>query len=200
MPAEPIHGDLVEIALAKATGTQFEHFVNDFMPSVLGQAYKPLGGYRDGGADGLVEPVHENAASTHRFLQASVEENYEAKIRKTVERLRQFGRTPHQLQYVTNRDVKHIDQVEERLSNELDVTIRIRDAKYIASHINDSDSTQAAFNHHLRHLTDYLKSVGASTIIRRSKPSKIPRSMCFCPNKCAEHLIPMRSYPASLTA
>ncbi|WP_370331935.1 hypothetical protein [Mycolicibacterium hippocampi] len=169
----------MEIALAKATGNQFEDFVNDFLPAVLGQAYKPLGGIKDGGADGYLEPIHENVSSVHRFMQASVEENFENKIARTVQRLQEFEREPHQLQYVTNRDVKHIDQVEERLSNDLDVTIRIRDAKYIASHINHSAATQTAFDQHLRHLTSYLKSVGASRIIRKSKHVENPEIYVF---------------------
>lgn len=179
MSTEPIHGDLIEIALAKAPGTQFEDFVNEFLPALLGQSYKPLGGIKDGGADGYMEPIHESVSSVHRFMQASVEEKYESKIRKTIARLRDVEREPHQLQYVTSRDIKHLDQFEERISNDLGVTIRIRDAKYIQNHINDSDVTRAAFNHHLRHLTDYLKSVGASPIIRRSKHVENPEVYVF---------------------
>lgn len=179
MSPEPIHGDLVEIALAKASGQEFEDFVNAFLPSLLGHAYKPLGGVKDGGADGFTEPVHENTSSVHRFLQASIEQDDESKVRKTVARLKEFGRDPRQLQYVTNREIRYLDQVEEDLTSDLDVTIRIRDLKYIKSHVNDTDGTNAAFNHHLRHLTDYLKSVGASGVIQRSRHVANPEIYVF---------------------
>jgi hypothetical protein len=176
---EPISPELVRIALDRVEGFPFERFVNDFYPAIVGRVFVPLGGVKDKGADAYLATVHEDARGTSSFYQVSVGVELEEKIRKTVERLREVGRNPRTLTYVTSRAVKYTDTVEESLTDELDVTVRIRDAGYIVSHINDGDQTKAAFNHHLRYLTDYLKSVGASTLIGKSRYTKDPTVYVF---------------------
>lgn len=113
------------------------------------------------------------------YYQASVQRDYIAKIRHTVRRLREFGRDPRVLYYVTSRSVRLPDIQETQLSEELNVTFKIRDAKYISSHINDSIGTRAAFDHHLRHRTDFLRQVGASTIIPPSSHVRSPAGYVF---------------------
>lgn len=71
------------------------------------------------------------------------------------------------------------------MSRELDVAIQIRDAKYITAHVNDSSGTVAAFNHHLRHLTDFLHAIGASAIITPSAHVRSPAVYVFLEQELA---------------
>jgi hypothetical protein len=184
MPQMPIHPEFVKVALSRASGGDFENFANDFLPAIIGSAFVPSGGTKDGGADGLEEPIHENEAK-RVFYQASIERSPEAKIRRTVKRLREFGRDPRTLVYITSQTVKYIDRLEDELTNTLDVNIRIRDGIYIQAHINDSVGTRHAYDVNLRHLTDYLSHVGASKLIPTSKHVKSPAVYVFLSQEVA---------------
>lgn len=183
MAGEPVHPDVISIALDHAQGFPFEHFIRDFYAAVAGVTFAPLGGVKDGGADARDVGLYADGRRAHTFYQASVEEDVEAKIRKTVARLREFGRTPRNLTYFTNRTVKYTDRVEQALTDELDVTIAIRDANYIAAHINTDHRTKLAFDAHLRHYTDYLKNVGASRLIESSRHVQSPAVYVFLANE-----------------
>lgn len=177
---EPIHPDLVKIALDRVTGWQFEDFANSFYAGLVGARYVPLGGVKDGGADAFEgDPVKEEEGRPTIFFQASIETDYRSKIRRTIKRLREFGRDPRELTYLTSRTVKYIDSEERELSRDLDVTVRIRDAAYAVSHINDGSATRAAFRHYLQSATDFLKSVGASSIIGPSRHVSSPAVYVF---------------------
>lgn len=183
MAVEPVHPDVIGIALDRAEGFPFERFIRDFYAAVAGVTFAPLGGIKDGGADARDVGLHADDRRPDVFYQASVEEDAETKIRKTVARLREFGRRPKNLMYFTNRTVKYTDRVERDLSGELDVTITIKDANYIAAHVNTDDRTRLAFDVHLRHYTDYLKSVGASRLIERSRHVQSPAVYVFLANE-----------------
>ena len=100
---EMIHPALVETALNQVAGTAFEDFVNSFYPSIAGTNYVPLGGTADGGADGFLDRgLSEDGSRPGHFLQASVQREFKTKIRATVERLREVGRKPVSLTYVTS--------------------------------------------------------------------------------------------------
>lgn len=186
MPVEPVHPDLVKIALDKAEGFQFERFVHSFYSALVGASFIPLGGVHDGGADGFEgDQVYEEAGVPTAFYQASVQEDFCPKIRRTVARLREVGRDPRTLVYVTSRSIRLPDLEERALSRELDVTIQIRDARYIMAHINDSTATMAAFDHQLRHLTDFLRLIGASTIITPSAHVRSPAVYVFLEQELA---------------
>lgn len=176
----PIHAEVAEIALERVTGAAFEQFCNEFFPSLLGVAFQPLGGLRDGGADGFADdPVYERSGRAGHFYQASVEVDPRAKIKKTVKRLREFGREPKVLTYFTSRRVLHLDVVEDELSEELDATIRIRDGLWITAHVNDTPATELAFKRHLEPLTDYLNKIGSSTIVAPSRHVTSPAAFVF---------------------
>src|SRR4051812_36634402 len=136
MPVNMISEDVIRIALDKAEGFVFERFANAFYAALIGATFAPLGGVRDGGADARDVHVFEDDARPESFYQASVEANAENKIRATVTRLREFGRDPKILTYLTSRTVKYTDRVERALGDELDIIVQIRDANYIAAHIN----------------------------------------------------------------
>ena len=175
-----VHPEIAQVALSKVEGSDFERFVNDFYPSLVGSEFQPLGGRHDGGADAFGgDPVHERVGSPTQFYQASVQQDSVTKIRHTIRRLKEYGRSLRTLTYVTSRDVPLLDEVETKLSDEFDVTVQIRDMKYLVSHMNDKPGGQAAFEHHLRHLTDYLAQVGRSSYLTSSKYVTDPTVFVF---------------------
>ncbi|MEV6958703.1 hypothetical protein AB0M97_05780 [Streptomyces sp. NPDC051207] len=177
--AERIHGDVVRIALDKAEGFPFERFAVAFYSALMGASFVPMGGVKDGGADARDGNIYADSGRSETYYQASVAVDTEGKIRRTVERLREFGRKPRTLFYLTSRTVKYSDRVERGLSDELDVTIIIRDGDYIVAHVNDDQAGRVAFEEHLRHYTDFLRSVGSSRLISASKHVKDPAVFVF---------------------
>ncbi|MCY7288707.1 MAG: hypothetical protein LH624_10785, partial [Cryobacterium sp.] len=174
MSATTVHPDLVTIALDRADGNSFELFVNQFYPAIAGANFVPLGGFKDGGADAYEAPVHEDETRAHRFYQASIESDHEGKIRRTVARLREFGRSPKSLTHFTPHTVRYQDRVEADLSDELGLQVVIRDGNFIRNHVNDDAQTIAAFDNRLRMHTDFLKGVGKSTMVPSSAQVKSP--------------------------
>jgi hypothetical protein len=83
LPNQAVNTDLMMIALGKIQGFPFEAFVNDFFGSLLGKTFIPLGGIKDGGADGFETYVSEDS-SGKAFIQASVRMDVEDKVRQTV--------------------------------------------------------------------------------------------------------------------
>ncbi|MGA8400222.1 MAG: hypothetical protein WB697_10060, partial [Stellaceae bacterium] len=82
---------LAEIALEYVDGAAFEHFFHAFGAEMFGTAFVPLGGMHDGGADAFgADPIYEGRP-TH-FFQASIEQDFVDKIKRTVARLRSVGR------------------------------------------------------------------------------------------------------------
>ncbi len=147
----------MQIALEKVDGFVFERFAQDFLSSLEGRQFVPVGGVKDGGADGLYDC--ENGRSFYQFTR---QENHRDKIRKTASRLQSFGRSPRTIYYLTSRLIPHIDKEEDLLSDELEIIVKIRDRKYILSHINDSIGTISAYNNHLSVYTQFLQSVARS--------------------------------------
>ena len=124
---EKIHPELIEIALDKAEGFPFERFATAFLSSVEGRNFIPLGGVHDGGADGVQSRELYQTEKSGVFYQISVEENHRSKIKKTVNRLKDFWRVPKTIFYITSKQIPHIDKEEDELSELHDVFIRIRD-------------------------------------------------------------------------
>jgi hypothetical protein len=180
MSQQILSSDLVSIALDRVEGMPFERFVNDFYPAIAGVEYVPLGGMHDGGADGVIaQGLAEGRGLPGTFLQASVQEDHRAKIRNTIGRLREVGRAPKSLTYVTPRLIPHVDREEEKLSAELNVIIRIRDRRYLAAHINTSPVTIAAFEQHLRSCLSFLNTPGNVPIISVSETVQSPAVYVF---------------------
>ena len=167
MPA--IDHSLVDIALTQVPGGAFEKFVNAFLPAITGIKYVPLGGVHDGGADAFQDTgLYEGTVPT-TFYQASIQENHRAKIRHTVKRLRESGRDPRSLVYVTAQTIKMLDKDEETLTQETQVFVRIRDADWIVAHINHSNATTAAFVTFLQPHLSFLARLGGATLIENPR-------------------------------
>lgn len=160
---------LVEIALSRVGGSDFERFVNALLAATTGVEYVPLGGVHDGGADGFfssgvyrARPA-EGEVISDSFLQASIQADHRRKIRDTVKRLRESGRHPRMLTYVTAQSVKLLDQDEVDMTSETGAFVRIRDGKWIVAQINHSPATITAFNSYLRKELDFLQNLGEAT-------------------------------------
>ena len=161
--------DLANVALERTEGSEFERFAQSFLAATIDTEYVPLGGLHDGGADGLTsDTILQHGTRSGSFMQASIEAEPKQKIRSTVKRLREVGREPSQLLYVTNRTVRALDLAEEELSNELDVAITIRDGRYIATQVSTSSRAAAAYYEHLHHRTAFLEGVGRGAVLTAS--------------------------------
>ena len=173
---QTVNHKLVEIALERTNGTDFEDFFQAFYPAVAGIEFVPLGGTHDGGADAF-QGDGLFGGKPGIFYQASTQADHRAKIRHTVKRLREVGRQPKTVHYCTSRTIASVDAEEEKLSNELRVTIRIRDRKWINGNINMSPQTVAAFKSYLSPHIAFLNELGSPTVIKDS--TNVPaRTMC----------------------
>lgn len=181
--SERIPDDVIHIALAKVEGFPFERFASALFGALTGISFVPAGGVKDGGADARDGSIFEDGSRPGAFYQASVEIDAESKIRRTVKRLREFGREPKTLTYLTSRTVKYSDRLERTLTDDLDVTVVIRDGGYIALHVNSDATTIGAFNEHLRHYTDFLRKMGASPLISSSAHVRSPAVYVFLANE-----------------
>lgn len=169
--------NLIEIALEKAKGSDFEKFAQAFFSETLGENFIPTGGMHDGGADGLI--LNETFESGEKFLQASIQADHRAKISQTVGRLKDFGRSPTMLTYVTSRVIPYIDKEESDLTDKLKVIIRIRDRTFLINRVNSTPGTIQAFKTHLGSRLTYMNNLGGSSIILPSKGSNLPaRTLC----------------------
>lgn len=127
--------------------------------------------------------MFEDGERLEAYYQASVEADAEAKIRRTVARLREFGRSPQVLTCFTNRTVKYADRLERQLTDELDVTVAIKDGNYIVAQVNTDDRTRLAFDRNLRQYTEHLRSVGSSRLIETSRHVQSPAVYVFLANE-----------------
>lgn len=164
---------LVARALQEVDTYNFERFGQTFYGAMQDREFVPLGGMHDGGAEGFdSDPVAElelfEEAETSSFLQVSKEVTVRAKIRKTIKRLREYGRTPSVLTYLSSLVVPNIDKEEKVLSDALGCKIRIRDAKFIEINVNASPTIQAAFHAFLEPAIEYLYKPGTSDVGERA--------------------------------
>ncbi len=178
MRGNAVHSDAFTLALDKTTGTEFEGFAKAYFSILEGGTFVPTGGVHDGGADGLTSSIFEDG-KPDTFYQFTVQEDHRAKIRSTVKRLREFGRNPKRLIYVTSRHTAAPDKDEDELDTELGLRIRIRAREYLIGHINDSPQTQSAFAEHLSHKLAFLKMVGAATLISKTQNVTDPSVYVF---------------------
>lgn len=159
MALEEINTKLAKFALDNCEGFPFEEFANDFLAAIEGSAFVPVGGSSDGGADGVHEQGLYSTEKKNVFYQMSIEQNHRSKVKKTIDRLNEFGRTPNRLIYVTSQTVGTYDREEEHLTDKHDVFVRIRDGKWILANLNYSEATKRAYYTHLERYTDLLKDL-----------------------------------------
>lgn len=181
--SENIHPDLVQVALEKVDGFAFERFAQDFLSVLEGRSFIPVGGVKDGGADGIYD-----CGNDRTYYQFTRQENHRDKIRKTLNRLSDFGRTVKTIYYLSSTLIPHIDKEEDFLTDELGAIIKIRDRKYIISHVNDSIGTIAAYKNHLSVYTNYLSSIGRPDESFQSEHVNDPTAYVFLQHEVSNRL------------
>ena len=124
------------IAIDYCEPMPFEHFVQAFHAEMVGSSFVPLGGVHDGGADGFEDAIFEGETRPTSFLQASKVSNINGRFRRTVRRLVEFGRSVTQATFYFSQPISNSDRLEEDLSAELGIAVRIRSKQYIVSHVN----------------------------------------------------------------
>ncbi|SFP62353.1 hypothetical protein [Sphingomonas rubra] len=162
---------IVPLALEKVGTGDFERFGQAFYGALQDREFVPLGGMHDGGAEGydaLIDPeVFADEAAT-RFLQVSKQKTFRAKIRQTVKRLREYGRKPEVMTYLTSEVIPDLDSEEKSLTRELGCRVSIRDGNFITVNINAGPTIQAAFASYLEPSVDYLYKPGTASIGSRT--------------------------------
>jgi hypothetical protein len=169
-----LHPELVQIALDRVEGFVFERFAQDFLSVLEGRDFIPVGGIGDGGADGIYD-----CGNGRVFYQFTRQENHRDKIRRTLGRLKEVGRDVSTLYYLSSRVIPHIDSEEDLLTEELGAVVKIRDRKYIVSHINDTNGTVAAFRNHLSVYTQFLSSLTNNSVQPHSPHIQNPSAYVF---------------------
>jgi hypothetical protein len=178
MAAQSINPKLAELALEHCGKTEFERFSQTLFGAVIGPAFKPLGGHKDGGADGFVDSdIFEGEARSTDFFQASKEITVVSKIGKTIERLREYGREVKTLYFISSYVVKDIDKQQIALGETYQTNIRIYDRNFIVQHVNHNADTVAAFASNLRPALAFLDDLKVASF-----PSQVPfqnaRAVC----------------------
>jgi hypothetical protein len=179
MALKEINTKLATIALDNCEGFPFEEFANDFLSAIEGTNFIPVGGTSDGGADGVHEQGLYSSDKKDVFYQMSIEKDHRYKVKKTIDRLVEFGRTPKRLIYVTSQTIGTYDREEERLTDKHDVFVRIRDGKWIIANLNHSEATKRAYYTHLERYTDFLKDLDKGNKIKQSSNVAHPSVYVF---------------------
>jgi hypothetical protein len=159
-----IDAKLIEVALEYCRAESFERFGQALLASRLGVQFVPGGGMHDGGVDGFLEATFTQSGSATAFFQISKERDVRGKLRRTVRRLRETGRDPRQVTLLTSHSVANVDQEDTALSSELNVTIRIRDQRWIAANVNADSACQQAFYNELAPDLQFLSKFGATKL------------------------------------
>jgi hypothetical protein len=171
--------EAVAASLGRVDGDTFERFANEFLSAVLGSTFVPVGGRKDGGADGHLQSVLMDARRPKSFIQVSTDSNSKAKLFKTVRRLREVGRDPQMLLYVTSRSLTNSEQLAYDWGAELGVAIQIRDQAYIRAHINHSVHSRAAWRNHLARFVRELIDEKYTSLARESAHVAHPEVLVF---------------------
>ena len=160
----PIDARLLEVALEHCSEGHFELYGQSLLAAVLGVEFVPTGGMHDGGHDGFLEPTLSSKSKPDSFIQISKQQDVKRKVCDTVKRLRYSGRAPSQVTLLTSRAVPHVDREEEQLAEELGLSIRIRERRWIIANGNSSTGAKSAFYAHLAQDVAFLSEFGATKI------------------------------------
>ena len=143
-------------------GFSFESLIQRLLAARDGDQFVALGGVKDGGADGFFQDIGEDRKKPTSFIQISIQENAAAKIRGTIKRLRDFGREVRTLTYWTSQRPL-VDVLEDELSTELDISLKIRGWDAVARLITSNVETKAIFLQEFRHKIAELTEVSGAT-------------------------------------
>lgn len=125
-------------------GNIFEKFCLDFLAKILQYNFISAGGIRDRGIDGLEHTFHREHYE-RTIYQLSIEKDYKNKIKNSINKLNLNKIKYDQFIYVTNLQIKAIDQLIDELVAEYKKPIQIYDQNWLVSHVNDTESTIRAY-------------------------------------------------------
>lgn len=143
-------------------GALWEAFANSFLSSDFSQL-RPVGGIHDSGRDAF---LYEAEGETGVYIQHSVQETFETKIRDTLETLQAKSFNPRSLIYCSPRDIiKKCEPIKRELRLK-GVALDVRDRGYFVSLRNDSAGRVAASEDLAKKLADpHLGGVAATASI-----------------------------------
>ncbi|MDZ4818277.1 MAG: hypothetical protein SGJ20_04815 [Planctomycetota bacterium] len=171
----PLSDVLLGYLLDAVDGHRFERTIQDLLRLRDGSTFVPLGGVHDGGADGLVRETSEDSGKAGHFVQISIQAGVGTKIRNTVKRLGKVGREVHSLTYWSGIRVAELDLLEEELSKELGLTVRIRDRLAVFQLANSSKEARTLIQQNFRaeifELTSQTKALAEQHIDFAKDPS-----------------------------
>lgn len=96
----------------------------------------------DGGQDGFVRAVEGKPS---HYVQISVRADYKQKIRETIRRLKDTGRSTDNLTFLTNRQIPQKDLLEAKIEKETGVSVRILDKRWISLQTQTDDDAGTIF-------------------------------------------------------
>lgn len=112
MNLQPVTDDLFKYLLARVSGARFEQFAKQVFTAEFGEAFSPLGGLHDGGADGVLSSyIQEVQGKPNTYVQFTTtdETGAKRKMHETIAALRKCGREPRQLIYATSQALPKCD-------------------------------------------------------------------------------------------
>lgn len=126
-------------------GDLFELFAQEFLAAYLGKDFIPLGKMHDKGLDGL-EHVLYSQSKQIKVYQVSIQKDGRAKVKDTINKLNANGIKFDELIYVTNKSFPDIDQYIEKTSDELGISLKIWDVRWLSTRVNSNDQTLSVYN------------------------------------------------------
>lgn len=170
--------ELAKLAIENCGTTEFERFSQMVVGSLLGPSFKPLGGTKDGGADGFIDcDIFEEQLKPDRFFQASKEINVESKIRKTIARLLEVGRSPAILYFASSQSISNQDKLRLQFFDETRVHVTIFDRNYFSQHSDDNAAIKSACDQYLSPSLAFLDELRAPSFPERL-PFRNAQAVC----------------------
>ena len=135
--------------LKDISGSRFEALSKLIFSCVFKEAFQPLGGMHDGGADGLLSSyIQELKGKPTTFVQFSVtgETGVKKKIQDTIDALRKAGREPKQLIYGSNASLPKADVIAQEIFDSHTVMVQVRDFERLRGYVNSDDCANQVFH------------------------------------------------------
>jgi hypothetical protein len=148
MKLRPVSDELFAYVMRDIAGTRFERFTKQVFAGVFGEAFVPLGGIHDGGADGAISSfIQEVQGKSNTFAQFSATDGERArgKIKSTIDALRKVGREPKQVIYATSETLPKADLMVSALFEAEGVLVSVRDYERMKNYVNTELPANQAF-------------------------------------------------------
>jgi hypothetical protein len=147
MSIHPISEKLFDYLIPSLSGERFEILAKELYAAEIGDAFVPLGGMHDGGADGFLDIRVSEGKKPNVFFQFSVTESgrAKAKIEQTIAALLKAGRDPKQLIYSTTELLPKQDVWVEAVFEKHKVLLTIKDRERLKQTINSDTRANKAF-------------------------------------------------------